>query len=165
MKKSIYPNTLFEFLIESNSIEGVYDGDSFLQALYAWDWLIAKDELTIHNILRAHKILMAHQPLRPSERGYFRRCQVYIGFRESPDWHHVPMLMEQWCDNAMKTVLAGDDYFENDHVAFEKIHPFVDGNGRIGRILMNWQRVKCGLPILVIKHKERGLYYEWFNRV
>jgi len=49
------------------------------------------------------------------------------------------------------------------HINFEKIHPFIDGNGRIGRMLLNWQRVKLGLPVLVIKESEKQEYYKWFN--
>jgi Fic family protein len=49
------------------------------------------------------------------------------------------------------------------HVKFEKIHPFEDGNGRIGRILLNWQRVKAGLPILTIYEKDKHAYYKWFE--
>ena len=50
----------------------------------------------------------------------------------------------------------------NDHIGFEKIHPFIDGNGRLGRILMNWQRIQCGLDILVIWEIEKQEYYKWF---
>ena len=49
------------------------------------------------------------------------------------------------------------------HIAYERIHPFIDGNGRTGRMFMNWQRLKAGLPILVIKEKEKQEYYKWFN--
>ena len=44
-----------------------------------------------------------------------------------------------------------------------EVHPFIDGNGRTGRIFMNWWRVKNGLPILVIKETARQEYYKWFN--
>jgi Fic family protein len=50
------------------------------------------------------------------------------------------------------------------HVQYEKIHPFVDGNGRTGRIFMNWWRINNGLPILVIHEgKEQWEYYKWFD--
>jgi len=54
-------------------------------------------------------------------------------------------------------------HIQLDHITFEKIHPFIDGNGRIGRIFMNWQRKKAGLPILVIKEAEKQKYYDWFT--
>jgi Fic family protein len=38
----------------------------------------------------------------------------------------------------------------------------MDGNGRIGRILLNWQRRYWNLPILIIKESEKEEYYKWF---
>ena len=55
------------------------------------------------------------------------------------------------------------DKITENHVKFESIHPFVDGNGRTGRLLMNWIRIKIGLPILVIKESEKFEYYKWFE--
>ena len=49
------------------------------------------------------------------------------------------------------------------HIMFEHIHPFEDGNGRTGRILMNIQRLKIGLPILIIYEKHKFKYYDWFK--
>ncbi len=48
------------------------------------------------------------------------------------------------------------------HVEFERIHPFEDGNGRVGRIVMNWQRLKAGLHVLVIREVDKLEYYKWF---
>jgi hypothetical protein len=51
------------------------------------------------------------------------------------------------------------------HINFEGIHPFEDGNGRIGRILMNLQRLSVGLPILIIHEGEEQFeYYKWFKK-
>jgi len=60
-------------------------------------------------------------------------------------------------NNSYKEVLS-----KKLHVHYEAIHPFIDGNGRTGRMFMNYWRVKVGLPILVIKELERHEYYEWF---
>lgn len=55
-----------------------------------------------------------------------------------------------------------DEFTKKCHIKFEHIHPFVDGNGRIGRLLYNWHRLRLGLPIKIIYYKNRREYYDWF---
>jgi Fic family protein len=51
------------------------------------------------------------------------------------------------------------------HIKFEEIHPFEDGNGRVGRILWNIQRLMLGLPLKIIHTgKEQFDYYKIFNK-
>lgn len=148
------------FLRESNAIEDVWDERSLLDAKRAWDYLISFDTLTKENILKAHDILMTNH-LPPLERGYFRLVRVWIGGGEAITAKMIPGLFDDWLEGAN----AGSKWCDEkeSHIKFEKIHPFIDGNGRMGRIIMNWQRVKHGKPILVIYEKEKQKYYEWFR--
>ena len=51
------------------------------------------------------------------------------------------------------------------HIVFEQMHPFADGNGRTGRILMNIQMLNQEYPLLIIHEgKEQQEYYKWFNK-
>jgi hypothetical protein len=150
-----------EFLQQSNYIEGVTDSDSLDQAVLAWEYLKTQKELNITNIKKTHKILMANQSLLPNEKGYFRTIPVWISGRTGAAVSGVPAEMMAWAvaANLPKNDLA----IQQDHIIYEKIHPFVDGNGRTGRMFMNWQRLNSGLPILIIREEDRQDYYNWFK--
>jgi len=104
---------------------------------------------------------MRNQPISPNEKGYYREVGVVVGGRVCSEAFAVPALMDGW--QSMANVLPRtDEEIKRNHISFEHIHPFIDGNGRIGRILMNWQRVKSSLDTLVIKESEKQEYYKWF---
>ncbi len=152
-----------EFLEESNHIENVWDFRSLDQAIEAWKYLRRQKKLNTHVVCKTHKILMLHQLLAPNEKGYFRTKPVFIGGRECPvlddkGWNLITRV-SHWCN----LVNIGGIDSKHLHVMYEKIHPFVDGNGRTGRMFLNWQRLQKGLPILVIKDSEKYKYYEWFK--
>ena len=50
------------------------------------------------------------------------------------------------------------------HAEFVKIHPFIDGNGRTARLLMNFEAMKNGYPPIIIKVKDRLKYYEALDK-
>lgn len=49
------------------------------------------------------------------------------------------------------------------HGEFVKIHPFVDGNGRTARLLLNFELMKAGFPPVIIKKEMRSLYYDFLD--
>jgi Fic family protein len=49
------------------------------------------------------------------------------------------------------------------HLEFENIHPFCDGNGRIGRVLINYQLTRVGMPSVIIHDRDKSNYYEAFR--
>lgn len=154
------------FLYESNAIEGIFDDVSLKQAERAWKYLKSEDVLTSGVILKTHKILMLHQPLRPNEKGYWRRENVQVGGYIALSWQSVPAAMHEWVEDVkvtLKVAGEGGSNIKIDHIQFEKIHPFIDGNGRVGRMLLNWERLKTGLPLLIIYESTKHKYYDWFK--
>ena len=49
------------------------------------------------------------------------------------------------------------------HIEFENIHPFIDGNGRTGRLIINLELMKLGYPPIDIKFTDRMRYYDAFD--
>lgn len=152
-----------EFIRESNAIEGVYDEESYQQAMKAWEYLMTQNVLTLDVIKETHKILMYYSDLEVDEIGQFRKIDVWIGKHKGFTPKSIePMLQMRFCFESMRKIPPPE--WQQLHIIYEKIHPFVDGNGRTGRMFMNWTRVKrCGLPVLVIKESQRQEYYKWFR--
>ena len=100
--------------------------------------------------------------------GIYRNVNVRIsGARHlPPDFLHVPEEMAafgEWCaDEAM--ALHPVERAARVHSDFVKIHPFVDGNGRTSRLLMNLELLKAGFPPVVLPVERRLEYYEALDR-
>ncbi len=102
--------------------------------------------------------------------GEYRDTSVYIGNLSEavyypPDPQDVPELMENWMREANMEAAAVKEIFEKiaaSHVRFERIHPFSDGNGRTGRMIMNQQLINNGL--LPVSIQPTGKYREAFRR-
>lgn len=173
-----------EFLEQSNYIEREYSQQALEDAEKAWLYALKKkDRISKDYILNIHKRLMKR--LRRDIAGKFRDCAVYIGGRkvEFNGKQELEKQVDDWidfCSGALDKTegegmkgegIRGEDKegveerIKQCHVRFEYIHPFRDGNGRVGRILMNIHRINAGLPILIIHEgREQRAYYGWFEK-
>ena len=159
-----------EFLKESNKIEKGYSQEALEDAIEAWEYakvmIPLGRKIDIQYIKTIHMFLMKRIDSRIA--GQLRKVPVYVGGRECLNYEKINTSLFDWCKkinirfmNSPKDIAM--DGIEKIHVAFEEIHPFEDGNGRVGRILMNIQRLRSYMDILIIKEKEKFKYYKWFK--
>ena len=130
--------------------------------------LLEKDKhpLTIKHILRLHKTLLTHidDPIA----GRFRSGKewVRVGNHLGANPQFVPTLMQELVDGYNQHKISYFlDAIAHFHAEFETIHPFVDGNGRMGRVLINLQLMNAGLPPIIIQNKNKDTaYYSLFTQ-
>lgn len=169
---------LTEFLKESNAIESVYGDEAMDLAHLAWVYLYEENDaryMSLDTIRETHRTLMSDSgswsdpSLCPRWAGEFRTAPVYIGGKAAMNADVMIRALNNWCD-AMNEAQdlqpeALEELSKELHVEYEKIHPFFDGNGRTGRMFMNFWRLKQGLPLLIIHEGyEQFEYYKWFNK-
>jgi Fic family protein len=122
-------------------------------------------KLSIPLILALHKMLLTH--INDDWAGRFRRGKerVRIGTHigANPDFtdHLMHELVDKYHTNEQREALDNIAYF---HAEFETIHPFCDGNGRMGRVLVNQQLMNLGYPPIIIQNKsKKSDYYPLFD--
>lgn len=114
-------------------------------------------------IKQIHGLVLAH---RPGDRGRYRSIEVRIigtNFSTSDPLHiaeDVDALLRRY--KQQKKVHPVEKIAEF-HRKFEKIHPFIDGNGRTGRLLLNFELMKAGYPAINIKYRDRAKYFKAFS--
>jgi Fic family protein len=126
------------------------------------DMLNTEEEVSEHLLLKWHKEIF--QETKPDIAGKFRNYPVRVGLYLAPDWQNIQTLISQLVTFSNQSNLNSVELAARVHYVFEKIHPFGDGNGRIGRLLMNYVLWKNGYPMLVIEYTKRKSYYKALER-
>lgn len=159
---------ILDFLRHSNYIENERTQHAIEGAVRAWRYAYKhRNKITLDYILMIHKLLLKN--VRPDIAGRLRDCDVYIGgyCKQFVSQALLKDQIKDWINN-----LNNSAYYETDvektikakHVEFERIHPFEDGNGRVGRILYNIHRLNLGLKLHIIHEGDEQMqYYTWFK--
>ncbi len=114
-------------------------------------------------IKEIHSLVLAD---KPEDKGVYRRIPVKI----AGSLHTSVQPLE--IQDSMKTLMSELRQMQSMHTVeraalfhlkFETVHPFVDGNGRCGRLLLNFDLIKNGYPNINIKFTDRQRYYDCFN--
>lgn len=158
--KKMKNQKVFKFLEESNAIEGVYGSLALHSSVAAWQRINrVRPALSLSDLLDIHSALIG--PLDPKIAGRLRSVNIRVDMWHGPDYDKVHDLLIDWLEKWKHPKTWAQ--IKQAHIEFEQIHPFQDGNGRIGRIIMNWQRIRAGLPIMIILAAKKSQYYEWFK--
>lgn len=179
---------LIEYTYNSNAIEGntltlqetalVLEGITIdkkplkdhLEAVGHRDAFLYVEELVKNKVPFSERIIKEIHTLvlmdRPEDRGVYRRIPVRImsAYHVPPDPMLVPEQMErlvaEFEGNKKLHPIERAALF---HLKFEGIHPFVDGNGRTGRLILNLMLMQAGYPPINVKYSDRKRYYEAFD--
>ncbi len=97
--------------------------------------------------------------------GSFRRHDIrpFPGGMRPPSFALVEPLLRDWLDTVAALPDGRGHFIErlaSAHVGFEQIHPFIDGNGRTGRLLLNLMLTRTGYPPAIIQKRERNRYLD-----
>ncbi len=132
----------------------------------AFDFVV---ELTKNNVPMSENIIKQIHYLvltdKRDDRGVYRRVPVRImGAKHEPV---QPYLIEPKMEQLMVDYANNTEHIVTKlarfHIEFEGIHPFIDGNGRTGRLLVNFEFMKEGFPPIDIKFTDRIAYYNAFD--
>lgn len=125
---------------------------------------VQEQDLSLEFILFLHKMLLSG--IKDDIAGRFRQGNEYVRIGT-----HIAIPPEH-IEKRMKEILVEytsdfSTYFLEKiakfHLEFENIHPFIDGNGRLGRVLLNYQLLRLGFPRIIIRQKGRQTYYNAFK--
>jgi Fic family protein len=137
------------------------------EAILFMEDLVAKNEpLSEWQIKSIHQLILKN--IDDNNAGVYRKINVIISGAEHlpPDAVRVQSDMENLIDwhQSQGATLHPVERVARLHADFVKIHPFVDGNGRTARLLMNLELMKSGFPPVVLPVERRLQYYEALDK-
>lgn len=183
----LYEDFMVEYTYNSNAIEGntltLRETEMVLRGLtvdrkplkdhlevvghkdafyFVVDLVKEKAEITESVIKQIHSLVLSDKPM---DKGVYRKIPVRImGAHHEPVQPYLiePKMYELLQDYKKDERNIAEKLAEF-HIRFEGIHPFIDGNGRTGRLLINLELMKAGYPPIDIKFNDRKRYYDAFD--
>ncbi len=129
----------------------------------AFDFLlnIVKDKYDFDErlIKEIHSIVLANER---EHKGTYRKIPARVGSYLPTDSLNIQTEIDNLLSDYTKNSAHIIEKISIFHLMFECIHPFVDGNGRTGRLLMNFELMRNGFPPINIKFQDKDRYYNCF---
>lgn len=142
-------------------LEAVGHRDAFL---YVQDVAKGEQPISEYVIKNIHSLVLMN---RPEDKGVYRRIPVHImGAYTEPVQPYLiePKMNELLIENeARKAIMTTVERIAHFHLEFEGVHPFIDGNGRTGRLILNLELIREGFPPINVKFTDRKRYYDAFD--
>ena len=156
---------LLEQVLSRNvSVREVFEAKNLARVIEYKRTKVRDSELDKDLILRLHQMLIGG--IDDAIAGRFRRQGEYVrvGTHIAPAPEHVESMMDhlliEYSSDLSSYFL---DRIARFHLDFETIHPFCDGNGRLGRVIINFQFQQAGLPRTIIRNSDKERYYQAFR--
>ena len=166
-------------LSEYLEVRGYADAANWVygQALDPGAWS-GGEPLSLTELRHVHRLALTpvwdvapHPGATHNERpGSFRRHDIlrFPSGMQPPPWPEVPAALGDWIGEARslrdRGHIAEPEALARVHARFEQIHPFLDGNGRTGRLVLNLLLVRLGYPPAIIYKGDRRRYMEALRR-
>ncbi|MDR3184672.1 MAG: Fic family protein [Prevotellaceae bacterium] len=155
---------LAQALMREVSLRETYEATNLARVI-KYLWTRPNYELSVENFELLHQMLLGG--INDDYAGRIRCTGEYVRV----GWHIAPApeLVKSMLENIINQYNSDDDkYFLEKitrfHLQFETIHPFCDGNGRMGRLIINLQLATLGYPPVIIQNKgKREEYYPIFD--
>ncbi len=156
---------LLELAVSRNvSVREVFEAKNLARVFEYIKEKVAAGNLEKDQLLFLHQMLISN--IDESIAGRFRARNEYVrvGSHIAPAPEHVESMIDAaLLEHSSNHTSHFIEKIARFHLEFELIHPFVDGNGRIGRVLMNYQLLQLGFPPIIIRDKEKAAYYSSFK--
>jgi Fic family protein len=148
-------------LVEHLEVIGHRDAIELIQSLAQFAQSEAENPIRAFEIRQIHALIM--QSIAREEAGQYRRISVQSA--GTGYVYPLPALIEglmadfvDWLSTS--SALHPLEFATEAHLRFVSIHPFRDGNGRTGRLLMNLLLLRAGYPIVIVANDQRAAYIE-----
>ncbi|MDR2167062.1 MAG: Fic family protein [Clostridiales bacterium] len=122
----------------------------------------SQEPLTERIIKEIHSLVLVNDA---QNKGKYRGVSVRIlGALDMPPFpDQVPAQMQELLKAYESDIRHPIEKIADFHILFERIHPFIDGNGRVGRLIMNLELIKAGYAPIDVKFKDRSHYIDCFR--